>query len=69
MLNFTFFDNTGQKYWRFFISFCAQEKNSEPILPEFQKFLINKKLVLENTVFIRRITRLDTQTSKMHTQT
>ncbi len=32
------------------MGFCAQEQNAEPILPEFQQYLIDKKLVPENRV-------------------
>ncbi len=50
MLNFTVYDIIGQKYGRFFVGFRAQEQNTEPVLPEFQQYLIDKKLVPENRV-------------------
>ena len=35
------------------MGFCAQEQNSEPILPEFQQYLIDKKLVPENSLNLK----------------
>jgi integron integrase len=50
MQNLTFYDNIDKKLEGYLMDIRTQEQNALPILQEFQKYLIDKKLVPENKV-------------------